>query len=87
MKTIHRYPLLLEASCAYSLPIGAIIRHVGIDRTDNIAFWAEGDVDAAPGPQRTFEVYGTGHDVPDAAVYVGTALQGQFVWHVYERVS
>lgn len=33
---------------------------------------------------RRFQIFGTGHDLPEHACYVGTAQQGPFVWHLFE---
>ena len=33
---------------------------------------------------RTFELVGTGHPIPLDGIYLGTALCGIYVWHVYE---
>jgi hypothetical protein len=50
-----------------------------------IEFWAEHD-DALPEVPRTFTVVGTGHPVPDGAVYAGTAPRTRegLVFHLYE---
>lgn len=34
---------------------------------------------------RLFQVFGTGHEVPPWATYVGTALDGGLVWHLFEH--
>ena len=33
---------------------------------------------------RRFEVYGTGHPIPERAVYCGTVFDTVLVWHIYE---
>ena len=39
------------------------------------------------GPARTFQVYGTGWDIPDGAIWIGTAPRttNGYVWHLYEH--
>lgn len=50
---------------------------------------APADDDAKPETLRTFVIVGTGHQLPDAAVYVGTAPRTRegLVWHLYELPS
>ena len=51
-----------------------------------ICIWFLVDRDE-PKVERRFSVYGTGQDVPDTANYVGTVMDGPFVWHVFERLE
>lgn len=53
-----------------------------------VEFWAEHD-DDAPAVARTFQVFGTGHPLPENAHYVGTCPRTPegLVWHLYEIVS
>lgn len=48
--------------------------------------WALVDSDN-PTEQRRFAVYGTGHDLPRQARYLGTWDAAPFVWHVFEMVG
>ena len=58
---------------------GALAYSAGIE------FWAEHD-DTRPEVSRIFIVVGTGHRIPDGAVYAGTAPRTPegLVWHLYE---
>ena len=61
----------------------AVIRAVGV-QDGQVYAWAE-----TPGGDpltitRRFRVIGTGWDVPDPGVYLGTVFSAPFVWHVYE---
>jgi hypothetical protein len=51
-----------------------------------IEFWAEHDI-AAVTVERQFQAYGTGHELPDDARWVGTCDRDPhgYVWHLYER--
>jgi len=62
---------------------GAIIRAVGVQRPSEICLWAEVP-DDTPVITRTFRVIGTGWDVPDPGIYLGTVFDAPLVWHVYE---
>ena len=49
-----------------------------------VEFWCE-HTEGAPEVKRTFQVFGTGHPIPDGAKWVGTCPRtGGFVWHLYE---
>lgn len=60
--------------------------HVAGGRTlDEVEFWAE-HVSGAPEVARAFQVFGTGHPLPDDARWTGTcARTAGLVWHLYER--
>lgn len=60
----------------YPVAVGA--RQMGL-----VGFWAEHD-DSAAGADRAFQVFGTGHPLPDGARWVGTCLVQGLVWHLYE---
>jgi hypothetical protein len=47
--------------------------------------WAIVDPDVMSTTRR-FRIFGTGHELPAAeeCYYVGTAQEGQFVWHLFE---
>jgi hypothetical protein len=51
----------------------------------SVEFWAEHTEDA-PQVNRAFQVFGTGHPLPDDARWVGTCARtaGGLVWHLYE---
>lgn len=57
---------------------------------ENIYVWAEVDPQAEP-ESRTFEAFGTGHDIPEGInrQYIGTAFlyADSLVFHVYERLG
>jgi hypothetical protein len=51
-----------------------------------VEFWAEHDPDSFGEQPRTFQVFGTGHPIPDGMSWVGTCdrTPDGFVWHLYE---
>lgn len=52
---------------------------------DGVEFWAEHDDDAGE-LERSFQVFGTGQELPDGAKWVGTCQRvSGLVWHLYER--
>lgn len=67
------------------LPIPGRVVHVGCQRAAAVCFWAE--VPSEGGTESSaFRVFGTGHEAPEDAEYVGTAqAPGGLVWHLYVR--
>jgi hypothetical protein len=59
--------------------------HVANGNTlDEVEFWAE-FTNGAPKTARHFQVFGTGHPLPDNARWVGTCPRmSGLVWHLYE---
>lgn len=51
----------------------------------SVEFWAE-HTEGAPQIKRAFQVFGTGHPLPEGAKWAGTcARTGEgIVWHLYE---
>lgn len=85
MRAIYKYQVPVDGQIHdYSIPTGAIVRHV--DQQGNYPhLWVEVQSDA-PTVTRTFRVFGTGHPIPDGFVYVGSTMDGPFVWHVFEQL-
>lgn len=64
------------------LPAGAKVLHLGQQR-GLPHIWVEVEETAAA-EDRTFQVIGTGQEIPGGAVYIGTWQEPPFVWHLYE---
>ena len=82
MRTIHEYPLeLVDGYQPVATRWWWRAVHVAM-QDGKPTVWAEvrtdGDV-----LQRRLLVVGTGYPVPDGCEHVGSAMDGQFVWHVY----
>ncbi len=65
-----------------SMPRGATVLHCAEQR-GAVALWAMAAPDA-PREARFFSVYCTGEDLGPGEQYVGTAMVGPFVLHVFE---
>jgi hypothetical protein len=69
-------------------PLPAKIVHVAcIGGFGTVNVWAEVTPDGTETATRKMRVFGTGFDIPEGAVYVGTAPAGPFVWHVYAEAT
>lgn len=50
-----------------------------------VQFWYEVDPDGPKPPRRTFQVFPTGRDLPDGAVWCGSVKADDgHAWHLYE---
>ena len=83
-RRMYRYQVGLDGPVTIGLtsdPVafGTLAYSAGIE------FWAEHN-DLNPEIPRTFVVVGTGHAIPDGAMYAGTAPRTRegLVWHLYE---
>lgn len=64
--------------------ISGDVLHVASRTPDAVEMWVTDT--GGPRVRRRFQVFATGRDVPDNAVYVGTVLVagGILVWHLFE---
>lgn len=95
MKTIWKYSIELRknSDVIIEMPFGAKIAHVASQQSGILNFWAELDVENKDNLEsRHFQVFGTGQEISDVLDnwslrdlrYVGTTLDGDLVWHLYE---
>lgn len=91
MRTIWKYTLEITDRQSISLPEGAEVLHVG-NQAESLCLWALVDPKAKLGPIRCFEIFGTGHPIPEdmgvSRKFLGTIIMqhGALVWHVFERL-
>lgn len=85
MNTIYKYQLQPGRN-EFRMPVHAQVLAVQL-QYGNPCMWAKVDP-AAEQEDRTFDIYGTGHEMPDdpRLMYVGTFQMesGALVWHVFE---
>lgn len=83
-RAMYRYQVGLDGPVVIGLT-GAPVAFGALGYSAGIEFWAEHH-DGKPEIPRTFLVVGTGHSIPDGAVYVGTAPRTRegLVWHLFE---
>jgi len=89
MKTIFKYPLELQRQQTVWMPDGAKILCVNAQGMA-MFLWAE----IEPTAEKfgvCIELFGTGHEIPEdmgiSRSYIGTVFQGEFVRHIYERLT
>lgn len=84
MKKIFKYgPLSFGETNSFDLPEVFHVVHFGL-QDGRMYFWAEIDTQEGQYP-RKFAVIGTGWDVPEGHMHLGTAQEGSYVWHLYEN--
>lgn len=84
--TIWKFTFELADFTTVMMPEGANIIQVGTQSPGRITLWAEVDPTAEM-VRHFFNVIGTGHKIPPACSYLGSAFDGPFVWHVYRRAG
>jgi hypothetical protein len=83
MRAIYKYPLRAFFNRVPIHEDGKLL-HVAYDGAEHcLCVWAEIDTDH-PICDRKIQLVGTGHEVLSGGVYIGTAKDGPFVWHVYD---
>lgn len=93
MRTVYKYPMELTDITSVSVPMGALIRDVGIDWEGRLCVWLEVDTEN-PMELLRFRVAGTGHPLrckgmekEDCLRFLKTVPNKPFFWHVYEIVN
>lgn len=81
MKRIFKYGLVHGRMVFWRKP-GKVI-HFGLDPNGLKCIWVEAETDK-PEIRTELITAPTGGEVP-AGVHLGTIVEGQFVWHIYER--
>jgi len=84
MRKIYKYNLFHNSSCPVILTRTGKIVHVGFDPLGIGSIWIEVEPDSDM-VNRQLYIVATGGELPDAATnHVGSFVDGQFVWHIYE---
>jgi len=87
MKTIYKYPLLIEGKQDVEMPMGATI--LSLQMQSGIpCVWALVDTDNNGIHNRRFRTFGTGHPIPEELklVYIDTYQKGGCVFHLFEEI-
>jgi hypothetical protein len=80
MRSVYRFEVPVDDKDHTHTLTGKVV-HVGCRRPQVVEFWAI-HVEELHAREHRFRVIGTGHPIPDGLVYVGTALDEPFVWHL-----
>lgn len=85
MKTIHKFPFVLEDTVRLQVPQHSTLLKIDAQR-DTPCMWFLVDTDQ-PKEHCTFLVRGTGHDCNDVGKHLGSFQMhdGALVFHVFQR--
>ena len=81
MKLIWKFTVSMGLSVV-AVPRARII---AFGMQDTPVFWCEVERPVASSVVRTFDIFPTGHEVPDGWEWRATLQDDPFVWHVYEK--
>lgn len=76
------FPAILHENHTFKMSLDTKIVHVAMQH-GHICLWGIVDTNKLQ-IERRFIVLGTGHPLLNDLTYVGTVLDGQFAWHVFE---
>lgn len=83
MKVVHKFEVFSsDNSTRIALPRDAKIVLVD-NQKETIQIWVELDPASRNTVIREFKIFGTGQSV--TGTHVGSFIEGQYVWHVYEQ--
>lgn len=86
MKTIYKYVLPIKDEVVLEVPGGGQQVLLVAEQHGSLTMWMQVN-DSLPLRKRTFRIRGTGHplDKAEGDFHVGSAIVGQYVWHVYAK--
>lgn len=92
MRTIWKFPLQMIDEQVIELPANSRVLSAGLDPAGLLCVWAQVDSEQ-PKSRAAIFIQGTGQPLIDGIDYwphennkfIGSVLQGQFVWHVFAR--
>lgn len=87
-RVVYRYSLPVDGEWhTFDLPSvtrGGRLLHVASRATEMIDFWVL-NIPAQELVPREFRVFGTGEPMSLLCTHWGSAVDGQYVWHLFER--
>ena len=85
MRTVWKYNIPIQNQRGhFYIPEGGKIVHVACQQPHILSFWVELETDNIV-ESRMFVICGTGHLILANLGYIGTALDDELVWHLYEK--
>lgn len=85
MRKIYRYEVPVDGD-AHIFELDGNPLHVEARSDTVVEFWAHKYEDGKQGIRRVFQVFGTGHPLPEDARWFGTTSRtpSGLVWHLFE---
>lgn len=85
MRTVHKYPLVLQDFQTIKVPQLSKVLKVGHDAAGQLCLWAQVNTDNVKEDLR-IHIRGTGHPAPEHADFIDTVFDEQFVWHIWQEI-
>ncbi len=85
-RKMYRYEVPIDDQAHIFALTGGPVAVAASSNEGPVEFWAEHDWRKEPGKPRAFQVFGTGHPLPESARWAGTCQRtaSGLVWHLYE---
>ena len=83
MRSVFKYPITFAEITPIELPVGAKPLYFNVQEYNKPFVWVEIDTIQKIAQTWNFYMRGTGHEVPEGAGYLGSCLDGPFVWHLW----
>lgn len=83
MKTIYKYAIGITDRQTLLLTAGSNILSAGKDAKGQLCIWATVDSEARLVDKYTIYVNGTGRPLTHDGIFLGTVLDGYYVWHIF----
>lgn len=82
MKTVHKFRMEDDHTSFLMHPEAAV---VSVEKQNgDICIWVETPFENESVVTRSFQIFGTGHAIPDKSIHCGSVQDAPFVWHLYE---
>jgi len=88
MKTIYKYPLVIDDSQIVTLPVGSKVLTVQLQNEEQPMLWAMIDTNETVMVDHVIEMYGTGHSINELKRKYISTIQlryGRIVFHIFEK--
>ena len=82
MRTIWKFPLRIASVQTIDIPADYHFLHMGMDGEGVRCLWFMVDPESSKMELEIIMV-GTGQDVPHVGDFIGTVMQGGYVWHYF----
>lgn len=86
MQTIYKYALPIKDKVSVMMPGGGEHILLVAEQNGSLTVWAQVDTEK-PDRARVLHIVGTGHPLDNVKgmFHIGSAIVGQYVWHVYSK--
>jgi hypothetical protein len=84
MRTVYKYPIYTGTAMLHTVPQGEPVLCALDPASGAPCLWYEVNTDQ-PQIDMEYETVGTGQPIPDKMQWIGSCVQGDYIWHIYGR--